>query len=38
VTPPVCRQHRWWPPFCAAVDFLVAAVIVVEITAGVDFH
>ena len=29
---------RWWPPFCAAVDFLVAAVIVVEITAGVDFH
>ena len=29
---------RWWPPFCATVDFLVAAVIVVEIAAGVDFH
>lgn len=29
---------RWWPPFCAAVDFLVAAVLVVEILAGVDFR
>ena len=29
---------RWWPPFCAAVDWLVAAVIVFEILAGVDFH
>jgi hypothetical protein len=29
---------RWWPPFCATVDFLVAAIIVLEITAGVDFH
>ena len=29
---------RWWPPFCATVDFLVAAVIVVEIVAGVEFH
>src|SRR4051794_38460423 len=29
---------RWWPPFCATVDFVVAAVIVVEIVAGVDFH
>src|SRR5206468_9272573 len=29
---------RWWPPFCATVDFLVAAVIVVEIVVGVDFH
>jgi hypothetical protein len=29
---------RWWPPFCAAVDFLVAAVLVVEIAAGVGFH
>jgi hypothetical protein len=29
---------RWWPPFCAAVDFLVAAVLVVEIVAGVNFH
>jgi hypothetical protein len=29
---------RWWPPFCAAVDWLVAAVLVVEIAAGVTFH
>jgi hypothetical protein len=29
---------RWWPPFCAAVDFLVAAVLLVEIALGVGFH
>ena len=29
---------RWWPPFCATVDLLVAAIIVLEIAAGVDFH
>ncbi len=29
---------RWWPPFCMAVDFVVAAIIVVEIAAGVDFR
>jgi hypothetical protein len=29
---------RWWPPFCAAVDFLVAAVLVIEIALGVGFH
>jgi hypothetical protein len=29
---------RWWPPFCAAVDFLVAAVIATEIVCGVNFH
>src|SRR4051794_28764307 len=29
---------RWWPPFCMAVDWIVAAVIVVEIAAGVHFH
>ena len=28
---------RWWPPFCAAVDFAVAAIIVVEIAAGMSF-
>jgi hypothetical protein len=37
------RRHyvantRWWPPFCATVDVLVAAVIVVELALGVDFH
>ena len=29
---------RWWPPFCLAVDFTVAAVIAVEILVGTDFH
>ena len=29
---------RWWPPFCVAVDWVVAAVIAVEIAAGVGFH
>jgi hypothetical protein len=32
------RNTRWWPPFCATVDWLVAAVLVVAIAAGVDFH
>jgi len=29
---------RWWPPFCATVDFLAAAIIAIEIVAGVTFH
>ena len=29
---------RWWPPFCAAVDCLVAAILVIAITAGLQFH
>jgi hypothetical protein len=29
---------RWWPPFCMVVDFVVAAILVVEITAGMNFH
>jgi hypothetical protein len=29
---------RWWPPFCATVDWLVALVLIVEIAAGVNFH
>ena len=29
---------RWWPPFCAAVDWLVAGVLVIEIAARVHFH
>jgi hypothetical protein len=28
---------RWWPPFCMVVDFVVAAIIVGEIAAGVHF-
>jgi hypothetical protein len=29
---------RWWPPFCAAVDLLVAGILIAEIAAGVNFH
>jgi hypothetical protein len=29
---------RWWPPFCMAVDLVVAAVIAVEIAAGLHFR
>jgi hypothetical protein len=29
---------RWWPPFCLVVDWAVAAIIAVEILAGVTFH
>jgi hypothetical protein len=29
---------RWWPPFCLAVDWLAAAIIAIEILAGVEFH
>jgi len=29
---------RWWPPFCLVVDFAAAAIIAVEIVAGVQFH
>ena len=28
---------RWWPPFCAAVDFVAAALVAVAIVAGVPF-
>jgi hypothetical protein len=28
---------RWWPPFCLVVDWVAAALITVEIVAGVDF-
>ena len=29
---------RWWPPFCAAVDWVVALIIGIEIVVGVHFH
>jgi hypothetical protein len=29
---------RWWPPFCLAVDWIVAAIIVGEIIAGLHFR
>lgn len=32
------RGTRWWPPFCAAVDFVVAAALATEIAGGVAFR
>jgi hypothetical protein len=32
------RGTRWWPPFCMTVDFVVAAIIAVEIAAGLQFR
>jgi hypothetical protein len=32
------ENTRWWPPFCMVVDFVVAAIIVVEIAAGMNFR
>ncbi len=29
---------RWWPPFCAAVDWVAALALTVGILAGVDFR
>jgi hypothetical protein len=29
---------RWWPPFCAAVDWVVAVIIGIEIVAGTHFR
>jgi hypothetical protein len=32
------RGTRWWPPFCLAVDGTVAAIVAVQIAAGVQFR
>lgn len=29
---------RWWPPFCASVDFVVAAILAVQIASGMSFR
>jgi hypothetical protein len=29
---------RWWPPFCLVIDFVAAAILVVLIAVGIDFH
>ena len=29
---------RWWPPFCAAVDWVVALLLIIVIVAGTDLH
>jgi hypothetical protein len=29
---------RWWPPFCATIDFLVAAILAVGVAYGISLH
>jgi hypothetical protein len=29
---------RWWPPFCATIDFLVAAILAVGVAPGMALH
>ncbi len=29
---------RWWPPFCAAVDWVVAAALLFSVMAGIDLR
>ncbi len=31
------HNTRWWPPFCATVDWVAAAIVAIAIAAGVDF-
>jgi hypothetical protein len=33
----VANTH-WWPPFCMVVDWVVAAIIIIEIAAGLHFR
>jgi len=32
------RNTRWWPPFCATVDVVVAGLLTAAILMGVSFH
>jgi hypothetical protein len=32
------RGTRWWPPFCLAVDFTVAAIVAAQLVTGGNFH
>jgi hypothetical protein len=32
------RNTRWWPPFCATVDWVVAGILTTAILMGVSFH
>lgn len=29
---------RWWPPFCACIDWVVATALIVEMATGVNLH
>ncbi|WP_326961746.1 hypothetical protein [Arthrobacter sp. MP_M4] len=32
------RNTRWWPPFCATVDFVAATILAVLLVTGTGFH
>ena len=32
------RNTRWWPPFCATVDGVVAGILTAALLTGVPFH
>ena len=32
------RNTRWWPPFCATVDFVAAGILTGAVLTGVSFH
>ena len=32
------RNTRWWPPFCATVDFVAAGILAGAVLTGVSFH
>jgi hypothetical protein len=32
------RNTRWWPPYCAAVDWVAAALLGIAISEGIHFH
>jgi hypothetical protein len=35
---PFVRNTRWWPPFCATVDWVAAGILTTAILLGVPFH
>jgi len=32
------RNTRWWPPFCATVDWVAAAILTTALVTGIPFH
>ena len=32
------RNTRWWPPFCATVDWVAAAILTTALVTGISFH
>ena len=38
IGPQFVTGTRWWPPSCAAVDFVAAAILAIALAAGADFR